>query len=265
MTVATRRILRDMREVAGAEQVVSLVSSPCEFWSVSVWSSRHLMQEFMRSGAHGTYMWEVSRWLESFWLMRWRPQGQEVGRWHGITLAGRRDPASPAPGPQALPRRDEAATRRDAALAAIPALRLAYGDGDAPTFDNSPETRWQRTLVAGNAGVLLRLPTRLTRRAPPLTYLVEELRAEPDLLRFVHGRAQARDGGTYLLCLFASHRAQRRLLEGQWVSRASRVHGDALWACGLEPEHEFGHWDGLRVRDRGPLGRAPGQRSGGGR
>lgn len=245
MHAATARVLRELDVTPGAERVVSLVAGQREFWSVSVWTTRHAMQEFMRSGAHGAYLWEVGRWLESFWLMRWRPTERELGSWGGRTLA-------PVPAPDSPPGALDPATR-ERILAAIPTLAQAYGPSGAPTYDSAPEVRWDRELLAGASGVLLRAPTQARALRRTLLTVHDEARADADLLRVVHGRAHRR-AGSYLLGLWAGHDGPARTIERLADRLAGHAEADALWACELAPEHEFGRWDDLRVRDRALLG-----------
>jgi len=79
MLLASWQVRRQLTRTAGLVHSASLVAGPTEFWTITVWRSRHAMQECMRSGAHGRIMWRVSRWLDSLWLMRWRPGAAEVG------------------------------------------------------------------------------------------------------------------------------------------------------------------------------------------
>jgi hypothetical protein len=248
MRVATRRVMRDLHATGDATHAVSVIANPREFWTVSVWSSRHQMQEFMRSGAHGQFMWEVGTWLESFWLMRWTPTRHEVGAWEGDTLA---PPLRTAPAP-------EVATHPaavDEILASIPRLRDAFGPHGAPDHAHAPDVRRQRDLVAGAAGVLMHVPGR--RGAPGgrryLRQLAKALDRDEDLLRLVMGSGQY-GAGTLLLGVWRSDTGSGRLLDSDWITRAQERWGSAFWACELLPDNEFGHWDGLRLRDEGWLG-----------
>lgn len=245
MTFATRRILDELGQTEGANQVASIISSPREFWTVSVWSTRHLMQEFMRSGAHGDYLWQVSDWLESFWLMRWRPTRHERGLWNGMSLA---PPPRPAPLPHVS---DEI---RDQILASIPRLRDAFGPDGRPTYDAAPETRLERELLEGSAGVIMRIPSRRTRLGTGrhLTALRRHIADDPDLVRMVGGLGQ-RDGG-YLLGVWRTTDGASRLIDSAWAENLTSLYGEDFWACELVPENEFGHWDGLRLRDGGLFG-----------
>lgn len=245
MTIATRRILRELDRADGSNQVASIISSPREFWSVSVWSTRHQMQEFMRSGAHGTYLWQVSDWLDSFWLMRWRPTRHERGAWNGITLD---------PGPQPDPVAHIPDEIRDQILASIPRLRDAFGPDGRPTFDSAPETRLERELLDGAAGVIMRIPSRSTKLGTGrhLTRLRRHLADDPDLIRMVGGVGQR--GGGYLLGVWQTSDGAGRLVDSSWAEELERHYGEDFWACELIPENEFGHWDGLRLREGGLFG-----------
>lgn len=245
MTLATRRILRELDRTDGSNQVASIISAPREFWSVSVWSTRHQMQEFMRSGAHGTYLWQVSDWLDSFWLMRWRPTRHERGAWNGVPLA---PAAQPAPLPHVA---DEI---RDQILASIPRLRDAFGSDGRPTFDTAPQTRLERELLDGATGAIMRIPSRLTRTGTGrhLRRLRRHLAGDPDLIRMVGGIGQR--GGGYLLGVWQTKDGAGRLIDSRWAEDLERRYGEDFWACELIPENEFGHWDGLKLRDGGLFG-----------
>ena len=73
MMIASLRVRAQLRRDTGVVRWASIVASPSEFWTITVWRSRHEMQEFMRSGVHDDILWLFSKWLQSFWLMRWRP------------------------------------------------------------------------------------------------------------------------------------------------------------------------------------------------
>ena len=85
---ASDRVKRQLADTPGCLRFASVAASPREFWSISVWRSREEMQDFMRSGAHETFMWNFSRWFDSFWLVRWSPTEDEHGRWSGLPLQG---------------------------------------------------------------------------------------------------------------------------------------------------------------------------------
>jgi heme-degrading monooxygenase HmoA len=56
MLLASWQVRRQLTRTAGLVHSASLVAGPTEFWTITVWRSRHAMQEFMRSGAHGRIM-----------------------------------------------------------------------------------------------------------------------------------------------------------------------------------------------------------------
>ena len=125
MLLATWTIRRQLAQTDGLVRWASLVAGPTEFWTITVWRSRHAMQEFMRSDAHGWIMWRYTRWLDALWLMRWRPGAVEVGSWAGVTFA---PPAQGRPGPEAITETD----RLWRTLQRLPDLHSVVGpDGSA--------------------------------------------------------------------------------------------------------------------------------------
>lgn len=245
---ASQRIQRELEGTPGAVRAVSVVAGPVEFWTVSVWDSRHLMQEFMRSGAHGRIMWEISRWLDSFWLMRWRPTRHEHGTWSGLSLAppARRSEEHGAP--------EEV---REAVLGSIPNLREAIGSRGAPTYDAAPTVREQRELVEGAGGVLLRIAAPWHRTGAALSEvrsLRERLqREDPRLLRVVAGLGDV--GTAWLLGVWRERGAAARLVDSERLQALRGRWGRGVWVGELVPDNEFGRWDGLRLRDLGEDGR----------
>jgi hypothetical protein len=79
------------------------------------------MLEFIRDGAHERLMWNIAKWFDSFWLMRWVRRTNEIGSRDGLCFReiGRQAPC------EDLSREDEA--RR--VLASIPELLAAIGHG----------------------------------------------------------------------------------------------------------------------------------------
>lgn len=241
MLLATRRVRRQLARTEGVECWASMVAGPTEFWTVTVWRSRHAMQEFTRSEAHGEIMWRFSRWLSSLWLMRWRPGPHERGSWSGRTLKPEDATAS---GEQA-PSWPVLAT----SLESLPELASAVGKNGVATWDSSVRARRDRLRVAGAAAVVIRIHTR-RRRAPAaaaeLRRLRRQLASDPQVLRTVTGLG--RPGEAFFLGVWADHDDAVRFLQGEWTHTAvSRWDADFFAAAWL-PENEFGHWDGLRVR-----------------
>ena len=237
MLLATWRVRRQLGRAPGIVRWASVVAGPREFWTLTVWRSRHDMQEFMRSGAHGEIMWQLPRWLRSFWLMRWRPGERELGSWAGVELAVPRPQASASP-------------RSPRALAdALPCLRDALDETGRLSYDSSPLVRRSRAHLTGAAGAVVRVrtsPSRLPGALRALRRLRRLLRTDEALLRAVVGIGGVRE--CYLFGVWSEESGAARLLEGAWARAARTRWGAGFWAHEWLPENEFGHWDGLRVR-----------------
>jgi hypothetical protein len=223
MLLATWAIRRQLARTDGLVRWASLVAGPTEFWTITVWRSRHAMQEFMRSDAHGRIMWRYTRWLDGLWLMRWRPGAVEVGSWDGVTLAS---PAQQRPGPVVGP--GGGARDPSARYARRPAAQVRGAHATVIRI-RAPALQTPSLLVG-----LLRLRRRLA--------------ADPDLLRSVVGL-----GSPGEVCFLGIWRAGDRaagLVDDEWVRRTASRWAGGFWASQWLPEHEFGHWDGLRLRRR---------------
>jgi hypothetical protein len=240
MLIATLRVRGQLKEMGDVVRWASIIAGPTEFWTITIWKSRHDMHEFMRSGAHDDIMWMFSKWLRSFWLMRWRPGPEELGRWKGLTL-GRPDPAYQATEgakPEAL----------EKALEHLPRLRSAMSVDGAVNYDTTPYARRRRAEVKGAGGGVVHLNTSPARTLPAyvaLRGLDKEARGDPDYLRGVVGIS--RPGQVYFLSVWSDRAGTRRMLRSPQVrSLLERFPGG--WANEWLPENEFGHWDGLRLR-----------------
>jgi hypothetical protein len=240
MLYATMRVRRQLKHTGDVVGWASIIASPTEFWTISVWNSRHDMQEFMRSGAHDDIMWFFSKWLKSFWLMRWRPGPEELGRWKGRTM-GRPEPAylaTQGPKPEAL----------EKALEHLPKLRSSMSVEGAVTYDTTPYARRRRAEVKGAGGGVLAIKTSPWRTGEAylaLRALEQEARGDPDYLRGVVGIS--RPGQVYLLTVWRDRAGTRRMLHSPQVRKLTERF-PATWANEWLPENEFGHWDGLRLR-----------------
>ncbi|MDQ6783908.1 MAG: hypothetical protein M3063_10780 [Actinomycetota bacterium] len=238
--------LRIRRQLAQSDEVVrwaSVVAGPTEFWTVTVWHTRHDMQEFMRSGAHEEIMWLFSRWLTSFWLMRWRPGPLEIGTWRGRSIA---QPEPEYERPHSAP---QGATNEalDRALDHLPWLKAATGPAGAASYESTAAARRRRAEVGGASGALICLtgsPVRTPTMWRALCRLRTQARGDEGFLRATVGFGPP--GEVYLLALWKDREGSRRLLEStELATVAQRWHG---WANEWLPENEFGHWDGLRLR-----------------
>lgn len=241
MMIASLRVRRQLAHDSSVVRWASIVAGPSEFWTITVWRSRHDMQEFMRSGAHDEIMWLFSRWLRSFWLMRWRPGPLETGQWKGITMA-QSEPAYEKP---PLDSGRQAALEK--ALEHLPRLREAVGADGAVTYENTPFARRRRAEVGGAAGAVVHIATSPLSTVGAVLAL-RRLRREAaggTLLRAVVG--VGRPGETYLLVLWRDRESARRFLASPALEATIRA-WPRCWANEWLPENEFGHWDGMRLR-----------------
>jgi hypothetical protein len=244
MLLATWAIRRQLARTEGLVRWASLVAGPTEFWTITVWRSRHAMQEFMRSDAHGRIMWRYTRWLDGLWLMRWRPGAVEVGSWAGVTLT---PPTQVRPGPEPTAEPD----RLGRTPQRLGDLHGIVGRGGDARDTTARHPHRPPTQVQGAQATVIRI------RAPALqtpSVLVELLRlrrrlaADPDLLRSVVGLGSP--GEVCLLGVWRAADREVRFVDHEWVRRMTRRWAGGFWASQWLPEQEFGHWDGLRLRRR---------------
>jgi hypothetical protein len=241
MATATLRVRRQLSQAPGVVRWASMSAGPREFWTITAWNSRHLMQEFMRSDAHGEIMWSFSRWLDSFWLTRWRPTEDEVGHWDGIELASDRprEEHDPAHEPEVAAR----------ALAAIPRLRAAFGGGVAAHYEHAPHVQRQRRRVRAAGALCVRLSGG-RRRLPLALDALGRLRTDLEVRDTVFGvgRGVGRGGEVFLIAPWTDRAALGRYIDGPAVSELTRRWGGDIWVGRWHAEHELGHWDGRRLR-----------------
>lgn len=250
MFIASRRIRRQLDETPGCVRFASIIAGPREFWTITVWETRDKMLDFMRSGAHEDIMWLFGKWLESFWLMRWRPTAEEIGRWNDATLGPSDDD-----GGTASPRTPRQQAALEAALDALPLLAAATDPDGRPTYDASPAARRHRRAVTGGAAVVLRIEGDGLREAFKAWLEIRRagrrLSGEDAVLRSVTGFSGLRDH--YALAVLRDEDACSRFLAAPEQRQMHERWGDSCWMMRWQPENEFGHWDTLRLR-REPLG-----------
>ncbi|HUR17880.1 MAG TPA: hypothetical protein VMZ51_02950 [Acidimicrobiales bacterium] len=243
MMLATMKVRRQLEAGGDVVQWASIVAGPSEFWTITIWRSRHDMQEFMRSGAHDEVMWSFSKLLRSFWLMRWRPGPYEVGRWKGVTM-GQSEPAyerAPMDAPQA-----EALQK---ALDHLPKLKAATAADGSVSYESTPYARRRREEVGGAGGAVIHIgtsPRHMLEAVMALRTLRRQASRDPDFLRAVVG--MGRPGEFYMLGLWADRSGAARLLHSAQCKELERKWPDGFWANEWIPENEFGHWDGVRLR-----------------
>ncbi|HVL26546.1 MAG TPA: hypothetical protein VM390_00245 [Acidimicrobiales bacterium] len=246
MMIASLRVRRQLRRDTQVVRWASIVASPSEFWTITVWKSRHDMQEFMRSGAHDEIMWLFSKWLQSFWLMRWRPGPNETGAWKGLNM-GRDDPddAEETTGGNGARKRDPLLEK---ALEHLPKLKQAMGADGKVNYDTTVFARRRRAEVGGAGGGVIHVhtePLKTLQAWRDLKALQKECEGDDAMLRCVVG--VSRPGDVYLMSVWRDREGVERLL-GSPNARDLRDKYPGYWANDWVPENEFGHWDGLRLR-----------------
>lgn len=241
MFLASRKIGRQLASSPDVVRWASVVVSPSEFWSITVWRDRLEMQEFARSGAHDEIMWRFSKWIDAFWLMRWSPGPVERGTWGGLSMAQ----------PEAEHLAGVAIDRPDLqeVLEYLPRLRAATDATGRATYEASPAVRQQRAEVAGARGVVVYIRSGgLWRRAGlrALRRLRTSLEDDEQVVRSVVGFGRSRDA--YLFTVWDGQTGARAFMESTALTTVLEKWPEASWTSEWLPENEFGHWDGLRLR-----------------
>ena len=250
MMIASMRVRRQLRRDTQVVRWASIVAGPSEFWTITVWKSRHDMQEFMRSGAHDEIMWLFSKWLRSFWLMRWRPGPQEVGQWKGLAMA-QEEPTFITRGSEANGG-EEAGGKRDVlldkALEHLPKLKQAMGADGSVNYDTTVFARRRRAEVGGAGGAVIHIhtePAKTPQAMIDLRHLRKECEGDDAMLRAVVG--VSKPGDVYLLSVWRDRDGVERLLDSP-NAKELKAKWPGYWSNEWIPENEFGHWDGLRLR-----------------
>ncbi len=242
MTLETLRVRRQLAHTEGVVRWASFVAGPTEFWTITVWNSRHLMQEFMRSQAHGDIMWNITKLLHSFWVLRWRPGPNELGTWSGVVLA---------PPPEEPPAAAPFAPLDFDPLVNLPHLKAAMNGAGAPTYEGGADYRKAKARMRGATATVVRVRAGRLRAASALWQLVAQrrrLQANPRLLRSAVGVGKLRLGEVCLLTVWPAREDALEMLQSDWATTAAHRWGERYWANEWAAESEFGHWDGLRLR-----------------
>jgi hypothetical protein len=244
MMIASLRIRRQLRRDTQVVRWASIVAGPSEFWTVTVWKTRHDMQEFMRSGAHDDIMWLFSKWLRSFWLMRWRPGQNETGEWKGMALA--QEEPEYVNGAGAVNGKRDALLEK--ALEHLPKLKQAMAADGSVNYDTTVFARRRRAEVGGAGGAMVHIHTSPWKTGQAIIDMIalrKECEGDDAMLRAVVGLSKP--GDVYLLSVWRDRDGVARLLSSPQVrDLAERWPG--FWSNEWIPENEFGHWDGLRLR-----------------
>ncbi len=238
MMLATRRVRVQLSSDPTVVRWASVVAGPCELWTITVWRTRHDMQEFMRSGAHEQIMWLFSVLLRSFWLMRWRPGPEELGTWKGVSFA------QPEVTERAAPPPDK---RLQEALAHLPRLLAATGATGRACYEATPYARKRRDEVGDARGVVVWVRTpkhQLMSAWLAMRRLRAEARQGEGFVRAALGVGQL--GELYLLAVWRNREGAQGLMRSEGLERLTKR--AECWANEWVPENEFGNWDGARLR-----------------
>lgn len=248
MLLGTIRIRRQLATNPDVVRWASVVAGPTEFWTITVWRSRNDMVEFMRSGAHDDIMWLFSKWLRSFWLMRWSPGELELGEWKGLRMTQ----AEPDYAALTAPVADE---RLAAVLEHLPRLKAATSSSGVACYDATTFARRRRAEVGDTSGAVIYLkvpPHRLDRGYAAMRRLRHQLRYVGSGEGFARcALGVGRLGEIYLLLVWKSRGGARDALSCEAMAGLARLAGQlggVCWGNEWIPENEFGNWDGLRLR-----------------
>jgi hypothetical protein len=208
MLLARREIVQQLVHQPGLLRYASGITSPTEFFTLTVWRDREAMQRFMQSGAHERNMWQFTRWSSSFWGMRWEPLSEPT-----------RQPASPLIAAGLLP----------------PCARLAGPLGPRPEgVDVEPRGAGVTCVTAMFDGAMAAV------RAHQAASRLHRLQGnETRLLRWSVGldmppRALA-------ITLWEDAPETRTIARDLFCEAGSL----SMWQAA---DYEIGHWDGLRLR-----------------
>ena len=87
MIWAWRLIRRQLGRTPGMLAYTTGMATLTEFYTLTLWEKEIDMTLFMASEDHRDMMWNVRRWADSFWSMRWNGTADEVGTWNGQRFA----------------------------------------------------------------------------------------------------------------------------------------------------------------------------------
>ncbi len=233
MLLARRQIARQLGNQPGLMRYASGISTPTEFFTLTVWENRESMQRFMQTGAHEQLMWQFTKWTSSFWGMRWEPgtEADEAGAWDGLRLSGRE--ANPRP--------------RSPLIAAG---LLPPNTPRAGPLGPRPEV----TAVEPRASGMFALTARF--KGPMAAARAVRRKARPG------GQAESANDIScvrYGIGLDWSPQALAISLWRDGPDRRARALTEATalgatWAMCWQPaDYEIGHWDGLRLRQAARL------------
>ncbi len=207
-------------------------------------SPRHAgVHALRRPRRHHVALLPVAALLLAHALATRHRRGRRVGRAQARTGLRHAGGHGPRRGPSTRPRRS----------ARTPALAEG-GDRSRRSRPLRPAARRQRAQVARACALVVRLHTS-ARQMPAalraLRLVRDEARRETGVLRVALG--VGRLGDCYLLALWTGEEGRDAMRRSPTLRAAQGRWPAGCWINDWEPENEFGHWDGLRVRrtDRG--------------
>jgi hypothetical protein len=222
---AWRLIRRQLGRTPGMLAYMTGMATLTEFYTLTLWEKEFDMTLFMASEDHRDMMWNVRRWSDSFWSMRWNGTTEEVGTWNGKSFAHYELAASNKPqylGPGYMESREVPETLR-------PYLRNIIRN-------NEPET-----LDVG--AVIGRIPTPSIRSIGRLKRTLEPWRSEANALRV----ELALGWKECLLFIVWKERGEHD--SRKMMDVLMRQFPDA-WAMRFPAtDFEIGHWNRLRIRE----------------
>lgn len=201
------------------------MASLTEFYTLTLWEKETDMMAFMSSDDHRDMMWNVRRWSDSFWSMRWQATGDEVGSWDGTSF-GQDDVAagkkSPYIGPGYLESHEVPEALQPYLLNII--------------RKTEPETLSVDAVIG-------RIPTPSPLSMRLLKRTVQPWRSSSHALRFelAFGLGEC--------LLFVVWKGQGKKNSRELLDAVTRNFPDA-WAMRFPAtDFEIGHWNQLRIRE----------------
>jgi anti-sigma regulatory factor (Ser/Thr protein kinase) len=240
---ATARIRRELTAVPACLRFDTMLAGRRELLTVSVWTSHQDVLEFIGSGAHSPMVWSRPGWLTSYWGMRWRPGGAEIGSWDGDTVRN-------------LTLADPEASRGDPPASATqdrgpPAAEGQPRGRPPPGFNSSTLPAALRSDLDGALGTMYRLDPQGWRAPAALRdmrRLQRQLNRHPAVFACAGGITP--HGQMHLLVTWNDMEAARQFASAAEHSDFMHRWAGRVWWMEWLPEGETGQWDGRRLREQ---------------
>jgi anti-sigma regulatory factor (Ser/Thr protein kinase) len=226
---ATAHIRRELEQTPACLRFATVLSGPRELLTVSVWRSHQDVLDFVGTGSHGPAVWRRPGWLSSYWGMRWRPGGTEVGAWDGAAMG----------------------TGDAGGVAGAGSARAGTTERPRPGFDSSPLSASLRGEFDGSLGTTYRLqapPGSMLAAVRAMRRLRGRLRQDPTVFACAGGVAPGRQ--VHLLVTWKDAAGARRFAASRAHHEFLRRWDGRVWWMEWLPEAETGRWDGQRLREQ---------------